>query len=161
MVETRYGRLQIEEDMGFQRRSWQAERLGWLILVLIVLASILGLIDKGPLSKIRRGDAGTLELEYERFIHRDTPVQLHVRLPIAGPFSVQLPFAYVEKVEISRIVPEPQEVASHGGVVTYSFAGGSGMADVLFHMTVRKAGSVKGYVQSGRHRVDFRQFVYP
>lgn len=160
-METKYGRLQVEEDMAFQKQSWKAERAGWALMVLIALASIVGLIDKGPLSRARRGDAGTLELQYERFIHLDAPAQLHVRLPVEGPFSVQLPFAYLKKADISHVVPEPQSVASHDGTVTYSFVGDPGTADVLFNVTVRQAGTVRGFVQSGRHRVDFRQFVYP
>lgn len=157
----KYGSLELEEDMSFQRRTWKLERAGWVFMAVIVLASILGLIDKGPLSGTRKGDARTLEVEYDRFIHLDTRAQLHVRLPVEGPFSIQWPFEYLEKAEISRTTPEPADMTSHDGLVTYSFASRPGTADVLFDVTARKAGSAKGFVQSGEHRVDFSQFVYP
>ena len=160
-MKAKYGGLELEEDMSFQQRTWKVERAGWVLMALIALASILGLIDKGPFSRSRKGDAGGLQVEYERFIHLDTPTDLHVSLPVEGPFVIQLPFRYLEEAEISHVVPEPTEVASYGGFVTYSFASKPGTADILFNVTVRRAGSVKGFVQSDRQRIEFTQFVYP
>lgn len=89
-METRHGNLDIEEDLPFQQRTWKVERVGWILMALIALASVLGLIDKGPLSQNRKGDPSTLEVQYNRFIHLETPAQLRVRLPSQGSFSLQL-----------------------------------------------------------------------
>jgi len=156
-----YGDLQIEEDMAFQAKTWKAERVGWVVMALIALASILGLTDKGPLSKARKGEPQGLSVEYQRFLHIDAPAQLHIRLPVNGPFAIQLPFEYLSRTEVLHVVPEPREVASHDGLVTYSFLAQPGVADVQFDLKPRRAGSMKGFVQRGGERVDFAHFVYP
>jgi hypothetical protein len=160
-VERKYGNLEIEEDLAFQQRTWKVERAGWVLMALIALASIVGLIDEGPLSRTSKGDAGSLQVRYERFLHLDSPTQVRVILPVNGPFSLQLPVRYLENMEISHIVPEPVNVASSSDQVIYSFAARRGTADVLFNLKTRKAGSMKGFIQAAGRRVDFAHFVYP
>jgi hypothetical protein len=160
-METKHGDLELEEDLAFQQKTWAAERVGWLVMALIALASIVGLIDTGPLSSTREGNPNTLEVEYDRFIHLETPAQLRVKLPTKGSFSIQLPFEYIERADISCVIPQPVNAVSEGGRVTYFFSGRPGTAQVLFDMTAREPGSLKGSVQSGQHRVEFTQFVFP
>jgi hypothetical protein len=160
-METKYGDLQIEEDMPFQEKTWKAERVAWVVMALIVLAAALGLISEGPLSKTRRGDPARLQVELQRFTHVDTPTRIRIKRAADGPFSLQLPYSYLSRAEISNVVPEPNRVESSGGLVTYSFSAGRGVADVHFDLTFRQRGVGKGYVQSGKDRVDFTQYVYP
>ncbi len=160
-MKAKYGNLEIEEDLAFQRRSWKVERAGWVLMALIAMASILGLVDKGPLSRTSKGNAGSLQVRYERFLHLDSPTQIRVSLPVTGPFSLQLPLRYLENTEISQIVPDPVNVASYNDLVSYSFAARRGTADVLFDLKARRAGPMKGFVQAGGRRVDFNHFVYP
>lgn len=47
----RVGELEIEEDLDFQRRMWRLQQIGWALLVLVVVAALLGLFGKGPLSR--------------------------------------------------------------------------------------------------------------
>jgi hypothetical protein len=160
-METKYGDLQIEEDMRFQERTWKAERVAWVVMALIVLASALGLISEGPISKTRLGDPARLQIELQRVTHVDTPTRIHVRLATGGFFSIQFPYSYLSRVEISMVVPEPATVESAGGLVTYSFSGRQGMADIHFDLQFRRAGWAQGFVQGEQERVDFRQYVYP
>jgi hypothetical protein len=160
-METKYGDLQIEEDMAFQEKTWKVERVAWALMGVIVLASAVGLISEGPLSKMRQGDPSRLQVELQRFTHVDTPTRLEIRLDAAGPFSLQFPYAYLRKAEISNVVPEPDRVESSEGLVTYFFAGHQGVADVHFDLQFRGAGMAKGFVQREREKVDFTQYVYP
>ena len=160
-METKYGDLQIEEDMRFQERTWKAQRVGWALMALIVLASALGLISEGPISKTRLGDPSRLQIELQRFTHVDTRTRIHIRLATDGPFSIQFPYSYLRKVEIFRVVPEPDRVESADGLVTYSFAGRQGTADIHFDLVFRQAGWAQGFVQREQERVEFRQYVYP
>jgi hypothetical protein len=160
-METKYGDLEIEEDMSFQKRTWIVERLGWALMALLVLASVLGLIGTGPLSNTRKGDPARLQIEFERFTHANTPTRLRVRLAVDGPFFLQLPVQYLRKTEVSEVLPEPETVAAQGELVTYSFAAERGSAEVIFDLKIRQWGSRKGFVQSAQGRVDFTQYVYP
>lgn len=160
-METKYGDLQIEEDMRFQERTWKVERAAWVAMALIVLASALGLISEGPISKTRLGDPAQLQIELQRVTHVDTPTRIHIRLATDGPFSIQLPYSYLHRAEVSKVVPEPDRVESAGGLVTYSFSGRQGTADIHFDLQFRRAGWTQGFVQREQERVDFRQYVYP
>lgn len=46
----------IKEDMAFQRATWRAQRIGWLILWLIVVLALLGLFSDGLLSTSSGGE---------------------------------------------------------------------------------------------------------
>ena len=50
--------LQIEQDMGFQRTEWVVQRAGWVGMALLILAALVGLLGRGPLSAAvaRAGD---------------------------------------------------------------------------------------------------------
>ena len=58
-------RLQINEDIEFQKKEWNWARLGWVLMLIIALAGLLGLFGQGPLSK-STARAGGIEVEYER-----------------------------------------------------------------------------------------------
>lgn len=161
METDRYRSLELEEDLPFQQTVWRVERVGWVFMALIVLASLLGLIGKGGLGRTRAGDPAALQVEYDRFVHRSAPAQLCIRLSVAGPFSLRMPFQYLRQVEVSRVMPRPLSVSSQEGVVTYLFAAVQGSTDIVFDMTPRDPGTLKGFVESDRQRIDFAQFVYP
>ncbi len=40
----------VEEDIGFQRKVWRFERIGWYALLLIIVLTLAGVFSKGPLS---------------------------------------------------------------------------------------------------------------
>jgi hypothetical protein len=147
--------------MAFQEWTWKVERVAWVLMALLVLASALGLLGEGPIGKTRLGDPSRLQIELQRVTHVDTPTRIHVRLATEGPFSIQLPYSYLSRVEISRIVPEPERVESADGLVTYSFSGRQGTADIHFDLQFRRAGWTQGFVQREQERVDFRQYIYP
>ena len=60
------GELQIDEDMDFQHKEWIAERWGWRIMALVLLAGLLGLFGQGPLSD-KTVQSGSLLVQYGRF----------------------------------------------------------------------------------------------
>ncbi|WP_324277336.1 hypothetical protein [Blastococcus brunescens] len=36
--------LQVADHDAFQRREWKAERIGWVLMVLLVVAALVGLL---------------------------------------------------------------------------------------------------------------------
>src|SRR3712207_4138009 len=55
---TRVGDLEVAEDLTFQRREWAAQRVGWVLLALVIAAALAGLLGRGPLSTTRRESDG-------------------------------------------------------------------------------------------------------
>jgi hypothetical protein len=107
--------LEIEEDINFQQREWFFQRIGKVMLFLFVGAALVGLTGMGgPLSHRDVSDAGgTVHVEYERFVRRNAPATIKVRLH-GGPGDLRfwVSSAYFEHVRIDSIVPPAQLVST-------------------------------------------------
>ena len=60
--------MDIEQDLSFQHREWRRERIGWVVIGLILLAGLLGLFGHHPFARATSQTAkGQLTVEYDRF----------------------------------------------------------------------------------------------
>lgn len=60
----------VVEDIQLQRKVWRLQRVGWYVLLALVILTLLGLFSRGPLSSlVAISDSKDLTVEYERF-HR-------------------------------------------------------------------------------------------
>lgn len=121
------GGLEIDQDLALERRGWVIERVSWALMLLVVLAALLGLFGRGVLSHASAADArGTLRVEYERFARVRAPATMRVHVaPDAArgdTVVVWLDRAYVEHVEVVRVLPDPDRVTLDGDRVEYRFA---------------------------------------
>jgi hypothetical protein len=121
----RLGSLEIDEDLIFERRQWGVQRAGWVVILLIVLAGLVGLLGPGPVSTVK-AVSGALTVEYERVVRKQAPTELHVRLaPGAaqdGEVALFLDQAYLAKVGINSVIPEPIEMEATADGVVFRFA---------------------------------------
>lgn len=109
------GDLQVPEDLDFEQRSWRVERVGWVILSLIMTAAFVGLLGDGPISAATAGAEGTpLQVQYGRFARHRAPVQMAIKLqPGAVPGDearVWVDQQYLDGVELQNAMPEPESV---------------------------------------------------
>jgi hypothetical protein len=118
------GDLERERDLAFQQREWRVQRGGWLVMVAIIVAALIGLLGAGPLSSTTVA-SGPLQLAYARFERRHAPTELAVSVSTdaATPDQLELWVAtdYLARVEITAIVPEPEEVRQAGERIVYRF----------------------------------------
>jgi hypothetical protein len=165
----RIGDLEIEEDIGFQRRDWAVRHIAWAILALIILAALLGLFSNGILSQATLGgDEAALQLEYERFGRHKAPMTLKVRL---GPKAIQegrarlwLERNYLNTIKVETITPQPDSVESSANRLIYVFSapGSNYSVEVTFVVQSEKVGRQAGQVGlAGGPALSFRQFIYP
>ena len=161
--------LQIGEDVPFQYREWTFERVGWVVMAVLAVAAVLGLFGTGPLSTAMAGGAGdALRVEYERFDRLASPTTLRVQVGAGaadqGQVRVWIDQAYLDRVQIERIEPEPAETEAGPGRTVYTFA----VEDperpiaVTFHLTHQSIGRPNariGLVDGPTLR--FNQLVYP
>lgn len=161
--------LDTSEDMVFQRRTWLVERVGWVVIALIVIGALLGFFGGGGLvaSAESATEDGSLSVSYERFCRVSSPTRLRiVARPPAGASALRLWFAreYLEAIDISSVVPEPDRVEAAAGRYVFRFslvAPGEAVA-ILFHIEPREAWSLHGELGIvGGQALGFEQFVYP
>lgn len=165
----RLGDLEINQDLAFERRSWQVQRVAWALFALILLAALLGLLGgRGPLSERTVGEGSPLAIRSFRFARHNSPTELTFELqPGAVPGDearIWVNADYLDGIQVERIEPEPVQTTLAEDHITYSFmlgeAGASGR--IVLHLTPQSLGwhEVRAGLEGGaEHR--FTQFVYP
>ncbi len=118
--------IDIDEDMAYQEREWKIQRVGWAVIWLLILAALLGGFGKGVLANARLGDpSGALTANYARIERYRSPTTIEVIVgpgqATAGNFALTLNRAFVDRISIDRIDPEPASVKSEVDRLRYEF----------------------------------------
>jgi hypothetical protein len=161
------GELEINQDLQFQRRMWNAERIGWSAMAMLLTGALLGLFGNGPLSGTTGSD-GSLIVEYQRFGRHQAPLQLrvHVQAGLAkdDSLSFQLDRAFVSDVQITRITPKPdvEQPISNGIRFIWSSNVKDGSLIVTVSYQPEHIGLLTSKVSVGNAAsLSIRQFIYP
>jgi hypothetical protein len=162
----RVGDLEIEEDMAFHRRLWFFERLGWGVILVVVIAALSGLFGSGISSS---GSAATrgLEVDYDRFARygADTTVRARFTLPDGQRQArIGVSTAFLERMRVEKVTPQPDSVEVGADQLFYVFAIAQGgpPSSVTFHLKPQRVGRASAQVTlGGEASVSFDQLVYP
>jgi hypothetical protein len=165
----RVGELEITEDVGFQRKEWRFERIGWAAMALLVLAALAGLLGPGPLSHATAGEEGSaLWVGYERFAHRSAPTTLEIH---AGPNTAQagqlrlwLGRDVIAGNQVQSIQPEPQQVSTAGDRIVYTFAVDDPAREVVVFLRLEPTQYWRQQIElgiKGGPQAGFTQVLYP
>jgi hypothetical protein len=164
----RIGDLEIAQDMPHQRLAWKIERVGWLLMALLLLAALVGLLGPGLLSDATAGQRGSaLSVEYSRFERYQSPNQLRVQIGAVatqgGKANLWFNREFIENIELRHIDPEPENVEAAADRFTYSFNLHPGQSSgVTLHFEPNKFGHMPIRVgTSAGAEISFWQFYYP
>lgn len=158
--------LQLSQDMAHLRRSWVAQRIGWAVMLLIIVAALAGAFGQGgPLSQAQAtSDDGRLQVRYARVAHYIAPAELDIRLQ-PGPRAtarIWVDNDYLDEVEITGITPPPSRSQLSGGRTLFEFpVDGNAPASVKFNLQMRSAGSLRGHIGMEASTVTIEQLVLP
>lgn len=146
--------------------AWRAQRIGWVLLGMFVVAAALGVFGDGPASTQRVADAGgQFTLEYERFARIDAPVQMRIEIaPHAGARNIELWLAreYAHHIEIETISPQPVSTAAGREALFYRFRVIDAPTTITFSYKPRTAGRLHAAIGvAGAPGIAFTQWVYP
>jgi hypothetical protein len=160
----------IEEDFGFQKKSWVIQRIGWVIFTLILIGGALGLFgDMGPLADGRAASAnGQLQVEYKQFLQYLSPVHVHIQVdpPETSGDTVRLWIdrEYLNTFTLQDMTPQADRVEVGTDRVTYEFPLSAPGQPISITLSMR-------YMEAGRlsprlgledgETVEFWQLVYP
>ncbi|WP_242928332.1 hypothetical protein [Pontibacter vulgaris] len=154
--------LDIDEDLALEHKSLILERIGWILMLLFVVAAALGFTGRGGIinDKTEGSTAAGIEVAYERFLRRDAPSTLKITLHEPSS-QVRFSKAFYEKVRIEEVVPEPKQVQVTHESILYTFEGAPVNASLLFYLKPQKAGSLQYMVDNGKHQLSISQYIYP
>ncbi len=153
--------------MRHHRSAWRVERIGWTVMALILVATLLGAFGDGPLSRARAGSAA-LSVEYDRLVRSSSPTQYRFRVSPAqaeqGRLRLRLDQSLVDRMELESIVPQPEHQTAGPDYAEFVFRLAPGERPVTIDMRYRPAtfGRQRGSISvAGRDAVAIDQFVYP
>ena len=156
--------------IGYQRKEWKAQRIGWAVMALLVLLALSGLLgSSGPLADAEaEATDSSVRVRYLRFDHHRGPGELSVEIApefvAEGEVRLWVDRHYIDGLEMQAVVPEPDQVELEAERVVYVFTVGEGSGPLTVTFTYRQAGYWRttaklGLVNGGQ--VEFSQFVYP
>ena len=156
----------IREDMAFQQRSWRLERIGWVVLTLIIFAALAGVFFHGPASYARARNAdNSMAVDYERFAHKTARTYFTVRAtaPIGDELMFRLSPIFADTHDIELIQPHP--LRARGGTYGLELVfPRSAAGDVAFHIAARpkRFGTMSLHLEAeGRSSLNIFQLIYP
>lgn len=145
--------------------TWRRERIGWGLLAVLLGAALLGLFGAGPVSRTSIAVAG-VQLAYDRFVRTSAPtvLELVVQPEATGSEAVvALDHAYLERVRVREIVPQPKRAEARADAVAFVFeaAGAGAPVRAWFNLSFEKSGLAAGRLTAGGKTIEFRQLAYP
>lgn len=156
----------VREDMAYQLKVWRFERVGWYVLVLLVILTLLGLFSRGPLSgrDVQTSD-GRLAVKYELF-HRNgstNPMVLHLKGAPQAVLEVELGGDWLEGFDVQALQPQPLRSASAGqGLKLWVQADAQGEASLYLSLLSEGLGTYHSHITlPGGGSVSFDQFIFP
>lgn len=163
----RVGLIEVDQDLDHARSLWRVQRVGWAVILLIVIGATLGLFGHGPLADGQARAEG-LTLEYERFARHGAASSLRAEIqPQAlrgDTLTLWMTRNYLERAELESILPEPERVVTRGDLVVFTFmiAERSRPTRITFNLRPDEYWSARARAGiDGGGSVVFRQFIYP
>jgi hypothetical protein len=156
----------VREDMAFQLRVWRFERLGWYLLVLLMLLGLAGLFSRGLLSSREvRSEDGRVSVEYEMFHRNGSTNSMKISVSGAPESTIELELAgeMLQGFSIETLQPEPTRTrSSDQGIRLWVQTDPQGQANLFITLRGDGLGLFRSrIVVPGTHDVNLTQFIFP
>lgn len=157
------GTLQLEQDLGFQRRAAALQRAGRVLLVLGLLAGLAGVFGTGPLSHASASAPGrAFSVDYDRVLRSEQSSSLEVspQLHSKGAGSVSLSESYLNSVDLSDVTPQPDSETANADRVVLTYQGGL-PSQVQIGISPDNIGVHRATVWVNGNPLSFHQVILP
>ena len=143
-----HAELKDELDDQFLRRQWVVQRVGWGLMLFIIILALLGILGTSPMAtKVETREVGDAryEVEHARFSRYQLLDRMHVRVdaPSAAGEELTISFSreWTENNAIRGSTPEADGggAGADGGTYTYQIEDWSEPITVAFEYEARKS----------------------
>jgi hypothetical protein len=142
-----------------------AQRLGWLLLLLVILAAGAGAFGDGPLSRASLPAPGGLRVDYERVVRRRAPTEIRIVAPLPAGADGALAIDVTALPGQERLVPVPaaqQERVTASGTRFEIATRGQGPFEIALRNVPRRLGRREIRLAIGlAEPIVIRQLVLP
>jgi len=113
----------IEDDFGFQKKEWVIERIFWVLMALFLTLGLLGTFgDSEALLNHKTTQINGAVVQYDRFSRVEKRFMLRVSFPEKSDnCTIGFNDDYVQQIQITQVIPEPEKVSLENGKVIYHF----------------------------------------
>ena len=156
----------IREDMTYQLKVWRFERVGWYVLVLVVLMGLMGVFSRGLLSsRDVRSEDGKVRVEYEMFHRNGSTNSMKITLSSTPDSQAELELAgqLLEGFSIETLQPEPlRSRSSSQGIRLWLQTDLDGQATLYITLRGDGLGFYRSQISSpGINGIKLVQFIFP
>ena len=153
--------MEIEDEIDLHKTGWVIQRIGWAMVLVILVTALLGLYGTGWLSKDSVSAMG-YNLSYEKYGRYETPTTITL---VVGPtaekeIAVSIPTTYTVKQEISNIVPKPKTEKTANGFITFYFDAADN-SHIVFYLEPETFGTINGSFTVNGTELTVSHFIYP
>src|SRR5687768_8105632 len=67
--------MELDDKIDLQIRGWKVQRIGWVVILALMLAAALGVFGEGVISK-KQVDLGNAQVTYDRFFRYEAQMKL-------------------------------------------------------------------------------------
>jgi hypothetical protein len=158
--------LQKPEILHGQRIERLVERVGWVVMALILTLAALGGFGGGRLAHASRS-VGAVGLEYDRLVRHGVPTQLRLTigpgLVTDGAVRIALDWQSLKAFDFQDIRPSPRSSFSSNDQLFLEFAATPGEESyIVLELKPRDMGDWVGRIEVGEGTVlEFTQIVLP
>lgn len=135
--------MDVDDDPAFQERLWTAMRVGWVAMLAVIVAALLGFTGKGGTFARSVVEEGEVRGIFPRVARWVTPDHVAVEVAhAAGPITIELPAEFSRVYELDRVQPQPAQVVVTPSGERYTFAAlaGGGTRKIFFYVVPRAPG---------------------
>lgn len=68
----------IQEDHTLEQRMWRAQRIGWIIMIILLLCALNGLVGESPQSQIHGENSFPQSVSHNPVDGEQSPVEIHL-----------------------------------------------------------------------------------
>ena len=108
-----------------QQREWLIQRIGWVVMFILLVAAATGLFGHGPVvDREKQSPDGTMSVEYYAVQRHAAPSHLYIRFRQTTPnepVRLSISRQFVDSIKLESITPEPFSTVMEDEQVTYSF----------------------------------------
>lgn len=158
-VEVLNSELKIDEQLHLQEKGWVIQRVGWIIIIAVMIAGGLGAFGDGWVSK-QSSSTGNIKAEYERFFRYETEMKVLVESS-NHISSISFSQQYLKDFRIVRFVPEFDNNNTTENEVRYNFLPGQNRI-VSVYLIPKNYGAIAGTMKvNDTNNITLNHFIYP
>jgi len=151
--------IELDENYKMHVLGWKVQRVGWVLMFLFLVSTVLGFFGTGFLSK-RSLDAKTFKIEYDHYGRYEATMKMFVHFPVEKLITVSIPLKYLHQMKMEHIMPEPQERNVQDGnyILTFSEAN---KGELILHLMPETTGQVNTIIHINDQPFSISHYIYP